>query len=117
MEVVVFGIPNCDTVKKARTWLDQQGVSYRFHDFRRDGIDAARLTDWLRQTPLDTLLNRRGTTWRGLSDAARACAVDEAAAIALMASHPSLIKRPVLVVDAQVAAVGFAADTWRGLAL
>jgi arsenate reductase len=71
MAPVLYGIPNCSTVKKARTWLEEHGVAYRFHDFRKDGIEREVLAAWLQQIPLDTLLNRRGTTWRALPEASR----------------------------------------------
>ena len=93
----LHGIPNCDTVKKARTWLESNGVAYTFHDFKKQGVSADMLAGWLKHVPLTTLLNRKGTTWRALSDADKARAEDEAGAIALMQANPSLIKRPVLV--------------------
>lgn len=92
---VLFGIKNCDTVKKARKWLDAHGVDYRFHDFRADGLDEALLRGWVSELGWETLVNRRGTTWRQLPAEARE-SIDEAAAIALMLEHPALIKRPVL---------------------
>jgi arsenate reductase (glutaredoxin) len=113
--VVVHGIPNCDTVKKARVWLESHGVDFAFHDYKKAGIDAATLGQWLREVPLDTLLNRRGTTWRALPDEVKASASDEAGAIALMVEKPSVIKRPVLVVDGAVKAVGFTADEYASL--
>ncbi|MCO4862287.1 MULTISPECIES: ArsC family reductase [Cupriavidus] len=111
MTVLLYGIPNCDTVKKARTWLDANGVAYTFHDFKKQGVDAAMLRGWLRHVPLATLLNRKGTTWRALSDADKARADEEAGAIALMQQSPSLIKRPVLAHDGKVM-VGFSADQY-----
>ncbi len=81
---VLHGIPNCDTVKKARTWLESNGVGYTFHDFKKQGVSAEMLAGWLEQVPLATLLNRKGTTWRALSDADKARADDAAGAIALM---------------------------------
>jgi Spx/MgsR family transcriptional regulator len=113
--VVVHGIPNCDTVKKARVWLESHGVDFAFHDYKKAGIDTATLAQWLRDVPLDTLLNRRGTTWRALPDDVKASASDEAGAIALMTEKPSVIKRPVLVVDGAVKAVGFSADQYASL--
>jgi Spx/MgsR family transcriptional regulator len=113
--VVMHGIPNCDTVKKARVWLESHGVDFAFHDYKKAGIDAATLERWLRDVPLDTLLNRRGTTWRALPDDVKAGAADEAGAVALMIAHPSVIKRPVLVVDGELKAVGFAADHYASL--
>lgn len=110
----LHGIPNCDTVKKARTWLESNGVVYTFHDFKKQGVSADMLAGWLKHEPLTTLLNRKGTTWRALSDADKARAGDEAGAIALMQANPSLIKRPVLVHGKSVN-VGFSADQYATL--
>lgn len=92
---IVYGIKNCDTMKKAFAWLDAHGVSYEFHDYKASGIDAARLTGWSKQVGWEVLLNTRGTTWRKLSPTQQAH-LDEAKALKLMSEHPSLIKRPVL---------------------
>lgn len=113
MSVTIYGIPNCDTMKKARQWLDQQGVAFAFHDYKKSGIDAATLQAWSKQVGFATLLNTRGTTWRKLSDADRAD-VDTAKAIALMQREPSLIKRPVLVSGKQLL-VGFDEASWQTL--
>lgn len=113
--VIVHGIPNCDTVKKARVWLESHGVAFTFHDYKKAGIDAGTLAHWLRDVPLDTLLNRRGTTWRALPEDVKQGAADEAGAIALMVDKPSVIKRPVLVVDGAVKAVGFTPDAYASL--
>jgi Spx/MgsR family transcriptional regulator len=104
-QAVLHGIPNCDTVKKARTWLESNGVAYTFHDFKKQGVSADMLA---------TLLNRKGTTWRALSDADKTKAEDEAGAIALMQANPSLIKRPVLVHAGDVN-VGFSVDQYAAL--
>jgi arsenate reductase (glutaredoxin) len=101
----VYGIKNCDTVKKARKWLDDHGVTYRFHDFRGDGLDAKQLDAWIGAAGWETLLNRRGTTWRKLPDAERE-GIDAKRAAALMLEHPTLIKRPVIEHGKQVL-VGF----------
>ncbi|AJC22161.1 ArsC family reductase [Pandoraea pulmonicola] len=111
MTAVLYGIPNCDTVKKARTWLDEHGVAYDFHDFKKAGVSDAMLDTWLAQVPLATLLNRKGTTWRKLSPEQQAAAAGEPAARALMIENPSLIKRPVLVADGKVS-VGFTPDSY-----
>ncbi|MGL4313429.1 MAG: ArsC family reductase [Sphingomonas sp.] len=110
MTVTIHGIKNCDTMKKARTWLDAQGVAYRFHDYKSAGIDAATLQGWAAKVGWETLLNRAGTTFRGLPDADKAD-IDEAKAIALMVAHPSLIKRPVLA-SGDTVLVGFAPDRY-----
>lgn len=95
MPVTLYGIKNCDTMKKARSWLDAKGVTYSFHDYKVAGVDPARLEGWARQVGWETLLNRAGTTFRKLSDAEKA-GIDEPKALALMAEQPSMIKRPVL---------------------
>ncbi|KAF1053132.1 MAG: Protein YffB [Burkholderia gladioli] len=115
MSTVVYGIPNCDTVKKARVWLDEHGVTFDFHDFKKAGLTAAIVKGWLKDVPLDTLVNRRGTTWRGLPDDVKASVDSEAGAIALMLEKPSVIKRPVLVVDGRVKSVGFVSDQYAAL--
>lgn len=93
---VVYGIPNCDTVKKARAWLAANGVDYTFSDFKKSPPQAALIESWLRDIPLETLLNRRGTTWRKLSGEEQAQAATAEGAVRLMAANPGLIKRPVL---------------------
>ena len=112
---VVYGIPNCDTVKKARTWLDENGVAFEFHDFKKAGLTAGLVDAWLGDVPLDILLNRRGTTWRALSDEAKAAADTRQGAIALMVEKPSIVKRPVVVVDGRVKSVGFSAEEYAAL--
>ena len=95
MTLILYGISNCDTVKKARRWLDDQGVAYRFHDVRKDGLDAARLQGWIDALGWEKLLNKAGTTFRKLPDADKN-GLDEAKAAALMLAQPSMIKRPIL---------------------
>ena len=114
-QIVVYGIPNCDTVKKARTWLESHGVAFEFHDFKKAGLTAATVKSWLADVSLDALVNRRGTTWRGLPDEAKAAAESEAGAIALMIEKPSVVKRPVVVVDGRVRTLGFSADQYAAL--
>ncbi len=94
-DVTVFGIPNCDTVKKARKWLDANDVSYEFHDYKKKGIEEATLTAWSKALGWEALLNRRGTTWRKLDEAQKQD-IDEDRAIELMLEHTSMIKRPVI---------------------
>lgn len=96
--IVLHGIPNCDTVKKARAWLDEHGVAYRFHDFKKAGVPDAGLQRWIAQAGWERVLNRQGTTWRKLDAATQAGVVDAESAAALMKAHPSVIKRPVLEV-------------------
>ena len=95
MTITLYGIPNCDTVKKARKWLEANGIDYRFHDFRKDGLDAKQLKRWTDALGWETVLNRKGTTWRQLPEDARN-AVDAKSAAKLMLEQPTLIKRPVL---------------------
>lgn len=103
--VDLYGIPNCDTMKKARAWLDHHGVGYQFHDYKVEGADRAKLEAWAKLVGWETLLNRAGTTFRKLSDEAKQD-LDERKAIALMLEQPSLIKRPVLEKD-KTLLVGF----------
>ena len=93
--ITLYGIPNCDTVKKARTWLDAQGLAYTFHDYKKSGIDRPRLEAWVDEHGWETVLNRAGTTFRKLPEADRTD-LDAAKAIALMVAQPSMIKRPML---------------------
>ena len=112
---VVYGIPNCDSVKKARVWLEEHGVEFEFHDFKKAGVNDKLIQDWLKDVPLDQLINKRGTTWRGLSDVHKAEAGTTAGAIALMIHKPSIIKRPVIVVNGRVKTLGFSADNYASL--
>jgi Spx/MgsR family transcriptional regulator len=111
MTVRLYGIPNCDTVKKARTWLDQHGVTYAFHDYKKQGADADQLSGWVAEAGWETVLNRRGTTFRALPESDKAD-LDAAKAVAIMAAHPSCIKRPV-VEHAGGLLVGFDAKAWE----
>jgi Spx/MgsR family transcriptional regulator len=104
----LYGIKNCDTMKKARAWLDAEGVPYAFHDYKVEGIDRPRLEAWTRAVGWETLLNRAGTTFRKLPDADKAD-LDEGKALALMLDQPAMIKRPVLDVDGRLL-VGFKPD-------
>ena len=110
MNLTLYGIPNCDTVKKARAWLDAKGVAYVFHDYKKAGIDTATLARWADAVGWEVLLNRAGTTFRKLADADKAD-IDRAKAIALMIANPSTIKRPV-VEGAGKLLVGFKPDDW-----
>ena len=110
MSITVYGIPNCDTVKKARDWLDARGVAYAFHDYKKLGADPVKLTQWAAETGWEVLLNRAGTTFRKLPDADKQ-GLDAAKAVALMAANPSCIKRPVVEHPGGLL-VGFKADQW-----
>ena len=107
----IYGIRNCDTMKKAFAWLDAHGVAYEFHDYKKHGIDTATLADWLKRAGRSELVNTRGTTWRKLDDADKTIDTDIEAA-SLMAAHPSLIKRPVIDTGEGALLVGFNADRY-----
>ena len=109
----IFGIPNCDTVKKARAWLTEHGVSHAFVDFKKQGVDEAALAHWLAQLGWQALLNTRGTTWRQLSDEERSGVTDAASASALMRAQPSLIRRPVVQWQSGAVSVGFDPAAWQ----
>jgi arsenate reductase len=108
--VTIFGIRNCDTMKKARAWLEAQGIAHRFHDYKTDGIERATLEGWVRDLGWEALLNRAGTTFRKLPDAEKE-GLTEAKAIALMLAQPSMIRRPVLAAGGRLT-VGFSADSY-----
>ena len=109
----LYGIPNCDTVKKARTWLTDHGVDYTFHDFKKQGVPEARLDNWLKTVGWETVVNRKGTMWRTLDAAAQAAVVDAASARTLVLTQASIIKRPVVEwADGRIT-VGFDASKWR----
>jgi arsenate reductase len=110
----LYGIPNCTTVKKARTWLADHALEVVFRDFKKQGVDAEWLRDVIKQTGWQALLNTRGTTWRKLTDAEKSAVTDEAGAIALMLAQPSVIKRPVLERDGQYH-LGFAEEQYQTL--
>ncbi len=109
--VTLYGIRNCDTMKKARAWLEAKGVAYIFHDYKVEGIDRARLEGWAREAGWEALLNRAGTTFRKLPDADKA-GLDEDRAIALMLGQPSMIKRPVLDLGGRIL-VGFKPEQYE----
>ena len=114
MNITLFGIPNCDTVKKARTWLADNGHEFSFHDFKKQGLSREVVDGWLEQLDWETLVNRKGMTWRNLSDERKAQIVDKASALELMLENPSVIKRPVLA-GAGPLNVGFSADGYRAI--
>ena len=112
MATTLYGIPNCDTVKKARAWLAAEGVEHAFHDFRKAGVPPDHLDRWLDAAGWETLLNRKGTTWRKLDPATQGQAQDAGGARALMLAQPSVIKRPVVEwADGRVT-VGFDPEAW-----
>ncbi|WP_036168539.1 ArsC family reductase [Massilia sp. 9096] len=111
MKTTLYGIPNCDTVKKARTWLADHRRDVEFHDFKKQGLTREIVAAWLQQLDWETLVNRKGTTWRKLSDERRAQVVDKASALELMLENPSVIKRPVLA-GAGPLSVGFSDEQY-----
>ncbi|CAN5380565.1 ArsC family reductase [soil metagenome] len=111
--ITLYGIPNCDTVKKARAWLSEHGLAYTFHDFKKQGVPPDSLALWTQAAGWEKLLNRKGTTWRKLDAAAQAAVVDAASAQALMLAHASAIKRPVVDWGNGIT-VGFDAAAWAG---
>ena len=111
--MILYGIRNCDTVKKARAWLDQRGVEYRFHDYKVAGIDKARLDRWCRKVGWEALLNRAGTTFRKLADSQKEN-LNQEKAVALMLAQPSVIKRPVVELKGKLV-VGFKTELYASL--
>lgn len=101
----LYAIPNCDTVKKARVWLAEHGINYRFHDYKKQGIDRKTIEHWLTQKPWEELVNRAGTTWKKLLDTEKP--TDTEGAVALMLEKPSVIRRPLIEANGQLVALGF----------
>jgi arsenate reductase (glutaredoxin) len=112
MTITLYGIPNCDTVKKARAWLQANGIDAQFVDFKKGGVPPLRLDAWLASVGWEALLNRKGTTWRKLADEVREAVVDAASARRLMLDQPSVIKRPVVEWGGGDITVGFDAGAW-----
>ena len=110
--ITLYGIPNCDTVKKARSWLAAQGLDYQFVDFKKQGVPADRLDLWLSVLGWEALLNTRGTTWRRLDETTKASVTEAASARTLMLAHPSVIKRPLVEWRDGAVNVGFDATAW-----
>lgn len=105
--LTVFGIKNCNTMKKAFDWLDNHHVSYEFHDYKKSGISEKKLREWFKQKGRDALINRKGTTWRKLPAETQAGITDDTSAIVLMQAHTSLIKRPLIEEDGRIVMLGF----------
>ncbi|EGZ46523.1 arsenate reductase [Neisseria wadsworthii] len=112
MTTKLYGIPNCDTVKKARNWLAENGIEYKFVDFKKSPPSHELIKEWLKAVPLEILLNKRGTTWRKLTDEEKAGAENQGVAVELMVQQPSTIKRPVLVHNGRYVC-GFTADVYE----
>ena len=111
--ITLYGIPNCDTVKKARAELDKRGIAYHFHDYKKAGIDAATLKRWCKEFGYERVLNQKGTTWRKLDETVRE-GITEARAIKLMQEQPSVIKRPIVDTGSRLL-LGFDAKEYAGL--
>jgi len=112
----LYGIPNCDTVRKARAYLSDNGIAYDFHDYKIEGITSDKIKEWLTQIPLDKLFNKASTSWRELTEQQKAAASSKANAIKLMVKSPTIIKRPVLEDDGgKVLAVGFKKEVYDSL--
>ena len=109
--ITLYGIPNCDTVSKARKWLESQGIDYRFHDFRKDGLEAVKVSEWLEQVTWDILLNKRSTSWRALDDDVKTN-MTATQALTEAVNQPTLIKRPVLENGKQLL-IGFKETTYQ----
>jgi len=109
---ILYGIPNCDSVKKAKNWFDRHGIRYAFHDYRQEGITKSRLSSWCRQLGWEQLLNKQSTTWKALDEATQLATTTQAAAVNLMAMHPTLIKRPVIELNDKVIVIRFNQDAY-----
>lgn len=112
MHPIVYGIPNCDTVKKARTWLADHGIEFTFHDFKKQGVPSPELDTWLAAVGWQTLLNRKGTSWRKLDAALQTSVTDSDSAKKVMLEHASTIKRPVIAWPSGQVTVGFSTEQW-----
>ncbi|MFY7788812.1 MAG: ArsC family reductase [Thermoflexibacteraceae bacterium] len=106
----IYGIANCDTMKKAMTWLKENDIPFEFHNYKKDGLTKEKVAEWLTQKPWDVLVNRAGTTWKKLSDEEKA--TDAQTATALMLEKTSIIKRPIIEAD-NIVVMGFNADTYQ----
>ncbi|MFC3024349.1 ArsC family reductase [Vibrio zhugei] len=113
MNIIMYGIPNCDTIKKARKWLEQAGIDYQFHDYRKHGVDQALIETFFAQLDWQQVVNKRGTTYRQLTQEQKD-GLTETAAIPLLVEHPAMIKRPILSVDGQLH-LGFKAEQYADI--
>ncbi|MEH0687781.1 ArsC family reductase [Vibrio cholerae] len=113
MTITMYGIPNCDTIKKAKKWLEQQGIEYQFHDYRKQGIETNLVERFFQQLDWQQVLNKRGTTYRQLSDEQKAN-LDKETAVSLLVEMPAMIKRPILDVDGKLH-LGFKADQYTAI--
>ena len=113
--ITLYGIPNCDTIKKARSWLDKNKIDYQFHDYKKMGVPEKQLKQWVKQSGWEILLNKRGTTWRKLDETTKQ-SVNQKSAIKIMLDNPSIIKRPVLDADGKIT-VGFTESEYKAIFL
>ena len=113
--MIVYGIPNCNTIKKARTWLTENGFEYEFHDFKKLGITAEKLVEWCAVFGWEKVLNKKGTTWRKLSSETQGGVKDQASAVEVMLANPSAIKRPVIEQDGKVLLIGFQEEEYAAI--
>jgi len=111
--MIVYGIKNCNTVKNALDWLNRHKVDYTFHDYKKSGVTDAKLKDWIKQVGWESLVNKRGTTWKQLDESVKDAVTNQAAAIALMKEKTSVIKRPLIEVDGKVIALGFDENVYK----
>ncbi|XHA15492.1 ArsC family reductase [Citrobacter farmeri] len=111
--ITLYGIKNCDTIKKAHRWLEARGIDYRFHDYRVDGLDNTLLTSFINELGWESLLNTRGTTWRKLDETTRSHITDAASAAALMTEMPAIIKRPLLCAPGKPMLLGFSESSYQ----
>ena len=111
--IQVYGIKNCDTMKKAFQWLDKHKIEYSFHDYKKSGIDATTLQHWMKKIPIDRLINTKGTTWRKQSEEEKASLSNPSKAIALMIQNTSVIKRPLVVIGKEKYLLGFNEAEWK----
>lgn len=110
--ITMFGIKNCDTIKKARKWLEAEGIEYQFHDYKKDGLSSEMLNAWIKDLGWEALVNKRGTTWRKLPEEIKD-SIDEAGALAVMLENASIIKRPLLINDANNKLLGFKVEEYQ----
>lgn len=115
MQMIVYGIPNCNTVKKARTWLTDNGIDYEFHDFKKQGITAEKLQQWCAAFGWEVVLNKKGTTWKKLTPDQQAAVKDEKSAIAVLLNHTSMIKRPVVEEQGKAILISFDEELYSKL--
>lgn len=115
MELIVYGIKSCDTIKKTLTWLDKKKIAYVFHDYKKEGITEGKLKNWTQQIGWEPLINKKGTTWKNLPEATQKKVTSEKAAIAVMKDATSMIKRPVIEADGKVLTLGFDETVYKKL--